>query len=71
METDEANFMDWLHRIRRKSEEERQNLGLSYAERQARAERVADTVTEELASQPLLARDKSATKPPRRRSRKQ
>ena len=70
MKTDEADFMDWLHRIRRESEEERQRLGLSYAERLARAERVADAVTEELASQPLLARDKPATKPPRRRPRK-
>jgi len=70
MKTDEADFMDWLHRIRRESEEERQRLGLSYAERLARAERVADAVTEEIASQPLLARDKPATKPPRRRSTK-
>ena len=65
MKTDEADFMDWLHRIRRESEEERQRLGLSYAERLARAEQVADAVTEELASQPLIARDKPATKPPR------
>ena len=70
MKTDEADFMDWLHRIRRESEEERQRLGLSYAERLARAERAADAVTEELASQPLLARDKPATKPSRRRGRK-
>jgi hypothetical protein len=61
MKNDDTDFMDWLHRIRRESEEERQRLGLSYAERLARAEQVADAVTEELASQPLVARDKSGT----------
>jgi hypothetical protein len=72
MKTDEADFVDWLHRIRRESEEERQRLGLSYAERLARAEQAADAVTEELASQPLIAHDKPPTKParPRRRARK-
>ncbi|MCX6842550.1 MAG: hypothetical protein NTX53_09755 [candidate division WOR-3 bacterium] len=60
MKNDDTDFMDWLHRIRRESEEERQRLGLSYAERLARAEQVADGVTEELASQPLVARDKPA-----------
>ena len=62
MKTDETDFMDWLHRIRRESEEERQRLGLSYAERLARAELVADAVTEELASQSLIARDKPPEK---------
>jgi len=61
MKNDDKDFMDWLHRIRRESEEERQRLGLSYAERLARAEQVADAVTEELASQPLIARDKPGT----------
>ncbi len=70
MKIDGLDWMDWLHRIRRESEEERQRLGLSYTERLARAERAADAVTEELASQPLLARDKPATKPPRRRPRR-
>jgi hypothetical protein len=69
MKIDGLEWMDWLHRIRRESEEERRRLGLSYAERLARAERAADAVTEELASQPLVARDKPATKPPRRRGR--
>jgi hypothetical protein len=58
MRIDDSDFIDWLHRIRRKSEEERQRLGLSYAARLARAEQAADAVTEELASQPLVARDK-------------
>jgi hypothetical protein len=58
MKIDGLEWMDWLHRIRRESQEERQRLGLSYAERLARAEQVADAVTEELASQSLIARDK-------------
>ena len=60
MKNEDTDFMDWLHRIRRESEEERQRLGISYAERLARAEQVADAVTEELATQPLVARDKPA-----------
>lgn len=70
MKTDDTDFLDWLHRIRRESEEERQRLGLSYAERLARAERVADAVIEELASVPPVARDRPPEKPARRRSRK-
>jgi hypothetical protein len=70
MKTDDTDFLDWLHRIRRESEEERQRLGLSYAERLARAEQVADAVIEEFASHPPVARDKPATKPPRPRGRK-
>ena len=58
MNVDETDFMDWLHRIRRESEGERQRLGLSYAERLARAERAADAVIEELVSLPPAARDK-------------
>jgi hypothetical protein len=65
MKTNGMDFLDWLHEIRRESEEERQRLGLSYAERLARAEQVADAVIEELASQPPVARDKPAKKPPR------
>jgi hypothetical protein len=61
MKNDDTDFMDWLHRVRRESEEERQRLGISYAERLARAEKVADAVTEELAPQPLVARDKPQT----------
>jgi len=66
MKTDEADFMDWLHRIRRESEEERQRLGIGYAERLARAEQAADAVTEELASQPVIARDRPRQLRPRR-----
>ena len=58
MKTDDTDFLDWLHNIRRESEEERQRLGLSYAERLARAEQAADAAIEELASQPVIARDK-------------
>jgi hypothetical protein len=58
MKIDGLDWMDWLHEVRRRSEEERQRLGLSYAERLAKAEQVADAVVEELAAQPSVARDK-------------
>jgi len=58
MKTEDNDFLDWLHEVRRRSEEERQRLGLSYAERLAKAEQVADAVVEELAAQPTVARDK-------------
>jgi hypothetical protein len=58
MKNDDGDFLEWLHRIRRESEEERKRLGLSYAERLARAEQVADSVLEELTEQPPVARDK-------------
>jgi hypothetical protein len=61
MKTEDDDFLEWLHRIRRESEEERQRLGLTYAERLARAEQVADAIVEERASQPFLARDKPPT----------
>jgi hypothetical protein len=60
MKTEDNDFLDWLHEVRRRSEEERQRLGLSYAERLAKAEQVADAVVEELAAQPTVARDKPA-----------
>jgi hypothetical protein len=58
MKIDVTDWLDWLRRIRRESEAERQRLGLTYAGRLAKAEQVADAVVEERASQPLLARDK-------------
>lgn len=58
MKIDGLEWMDWLHEVRRRSEEERQRLGLSYAERLANAEQVADAIVEELAAQPTVARDK-------------
>jgi hypothetical protein len=71
MKIDGLEWMDWLRKIRGESEEERQRLGLSYAERLARAEQVADAVIAELASEPPVVRDEPATKPPcKRRGRR-
>lgn len=39
MKIDGMEFLDWLHEARRKSEEDRQRHGLTYAERLAQAER--------------------------------
>jgi hypothetical protein len=58
MQNDDTDFLDWLHEIRRESEEERKRLGLSYAERLARAERVAHSIIEELAGPPSVVSDK-------------
>jgi hypothetical protein len=60
MKTEGSDFLDWLHEVRRKSEEDRQRHGLTYAERLAQAEQVADAVVAELASQTTVARDKPA-----------
>jgi hypothetical protein len=58
MQNDGEDFLDWLHRIRKESEEERQRLGQSYADRLARAEKVAQSVLEEMAEPPPVARDR-------------
>jgi hypothetical protein len=64
MKIDGLDWMDWLHKIRRESEEERKRLGLSRVEWLRRMEREADQVRAELAThaQPV-ARDKPANKP--------
>ena len=58
MKDDDMDFLDWRHEGRRESEEERKRLGLSCAERLARAEQVAHSMIEELAEQPSVVRDK-------------
>jgi len=63
MKTDGTDFLDWLHEVRRKSEEERERLGQSYAERLARAEKAADAVLAELAATEPVARDKPPAAP--------
>jgi hypothetical protein len=63
--------MDWLHKTRRKSEQERKRLGLSRVEWLKGMEQEADRIRAGLnAPAQLVARDKPATKPSRRRSRK-
>jgi len=59
MEIDGLDWMDWLHKVRRESEEERKRLGLSRVEWLRRMEREADQVRAELAAHAqTVARDK-------------
>lgn len=71
MKIDGLDWMDWLHKTRRESEQERKRLGLSRVEWLKRMEQEADRIRAELnAPAQLVARDKPATKPPHRRRRK-
>jgi hypothetical protein len=66
MKIDGLEWMDWLHKTRRESEQERKRLGLSRVEWLKRMEREADRIRAELnTSAQLVARDAPATKPPR------
>ena len=70
MKIDGLEWLDWLHETRRKSEQERKRLGLSRVEWLKRMEQEADRIRAELhAPAQFVARDKQATKPPRRRGR--
>jgi hypothetical protein len=64
--------MDWLHEMRRKEEEKRVREGVSMAEWLRRVNVEADAAMAQVAEreQSPVARDKQATKPPRRRTRK-
>ncbi len=59
MKIDGLDWMDWLHKTRRESEQERKRLGLSRVEWLRRIEQEADQIRSELAAkaQPV-ARDK-------------
>ena len=66
MKIDGLEWMDWLHKTRRESEQERKRLGLSRVEWLKRMEQEADRIRAELnAPTQLAARDAPATKPPR------
>jgi len=54
MMIDGQEWMDWLHKTRQEAEKERKRQGLSYAQRLARAEQVADAVRKELADQDAI-----------------
>lgn len=59
MKIDGLDWMDWLHKIRRESEEERKRLGLSGEEWLRRAEKTAERIRNELAAQAApVARDR-------------
>ena len=62
MKIDGLDWMDWLHKTRRESEQERKRLGLSRVEWLRKIEREADEIRQEMAakSQPV-ARDKPQT----------
>jgi len=66
MKIDGLEWMDWLHKTRRESEQERKRLGLSRVEWLKRMESEADEIRAELnARTQLLARDAPAAKPTR------
>jgi hypothetical protein len=59
MKIDGLDWMDWLHKIRQESEEERKRLGLSRVEWLERMEQEADRIRAELSvPSQLVARDK-------------
>jgi hypothetical protein len=49
MKIDGLDWMDWLHKMRAESEEERKRLGISGAEWLRRATKEADAILAELA----------------------
>ena len=66
MKIDGLEWMDWLHKTRRESEQERKRLGLSRVEWLKRMEQEASRIRAELsAPTQLVARDAPAAKPPR------
>jgi len=66
MKIDGLEWMDWLHKTRRESEQERKRLGLSRVEWLKRMEQEADRIRAELnVPAQLVARDAPAAKPPR------
>jgi hypothetical protein len=59
MKIDGLDWMDWLHKTRRESEQERKRLGLSRVEWLRRIGQEADQIRSELtAKTQLVARDK-------------
>jgi hypothetical protein len=72
MKIEDMDWMDRLHEMRRKEEEKRIRDGISMAEWLRRVNTEADTAMARIAEpeQTPVARDKPATKPPRRRPRR-
>jgi len=61
MKIDGLDWMDWLHKVRHESEEERKRLGLSGEEWLKRGRVRAEAIMAEVASQhPPVARDHKA-----------
>jgi hypothetical protein len=59
MKIDGLDWMDWLHKTRRESEQERKRLGLSRVEWLRRIENEADQIRSELTARTqFVARDK-------------
>lgn len=73
MKSEDMDWMERLHEMRRKEEEKRIRDGISMAEWLRRVNAEADSAMARIAEieQTPVARDKPATKPARRRSRKQ
>jgi len=72
MKIDGLDWMDWLHKTRREAEEKRIRDGLSVEEWLRREAKRDDELRAGLLERecPSVVRDKPATKPPRRRTRK-
>ncbi len=71
MKIDGLDWIDWLHSQRERSEAERRRRGIGGAEWLKEIRARAETYVRERASRETpVARDKPATKPPRRRTRK-
>ena len=68
MKVDGLDWIDWLHKAREESERERIRRGISGAEWLKEIRAQAETYVKERASRDTpVARDKPATKPPRRK----
>ena len=69
MKINGMEWMDWLHEMRREEEEKRIREGISMAEWLRRVNAEANAAMAGVAEhkQPSVARDKPATRPPRRR----
>ncbi len=61
MKIDDLDWMDWLHKVRHESEEERKRLGLSGEEWLRRSRIRAEAIMAEVARErPSVARDRKA-----------
>ena len=72
MKIEDMDWMERLHEMRRKEEEKRIREGMSMAEWLRRVNAEADAAMARIVEheQTPVARDKPATKPPRRRTRR-
>jgi hypothetical protein len=61
MKVDGLDWMDWLHKVRHESEDERKRLGLSGEEWLTQGRARAEAIMAEMASErPPVARDRNA-----------